>query len=124
MLKNKSRKIKRNQRHMRVRKKISGTPDIPRVSIFKSSKHIYAQVIDDVNGVTLAHLSTISTSLKDELSGDSLKKTDRAGIVGKKLADIVLSKKIKKIRFDRGGYPYHGRVKALAEGLREGGIEF
>ena len=124
MLKNKSRKYKKNQRHIRVRKKISGTPDIPRVSVFKSAKHIYVQVIDDVNGVTLANASTLTADLQDKLKDSELKKTDKANIVGKYLGDISLAKKIKKVRFDRGGYPYHGRVKSLAEGLRESGLEF
>ncbi len=124
MLNNKSRKFKRNQRHSRVRKKISGTPEIPRVSVFKSSRHIYAQVIDDSNGITIAQASTLTPDLKKELDNADLKKTDKANIVGKHLAEIALSKNIKKIRFDRGGYPYHGRVRSLAEGLRESGLEF
>ena len=124
MPKNKTAKYRRDKRHFRVRKKISGTPEVPRVSVFKSSKHIYAQIIDDVNGVTIAQASTLTSELKDKLNNSELKESDKSGLVGKHLAEIAMSKGVKKVCFDRGGYPYHGKIKSLAEGLREVGLEF
>jgi len=103
----------RKRRHKRVRAKISGTIKIPRLCLFKSNQYIYAQLIDDENGKTLIVVS----DLKE-------KKPKTAFEIGKMLADKALKKKIKKIVFDRGGYKYHGRVKALAEGAREGGLKF
>lgn len=124
MIKNASRKIKNKKRHLRIRRKLSGTAEIPRVSVFKSSRHIYAQVIDDVNGNTLLHLSTMTPDIKGKITAENLNKVDSANIVGKQLGELAISKGLKKVRFDRGGYPYHGRVKSLAEGLREAGLEF
>lgn len=108
---------RRKRLRLGIRKKLSGTSERPRVSVFKSNKGIYAQVIDDVKGVTLASASTKelgSAGVNVEVSKE----------VGKKLAENAKSAGIETVIFDRGGYPYHGRVKALAEGAREGGLKF
>ncbi|USS86277.1 MULTISPECIES: 50S ribosomal protein L18 [Fructilactobacillus] len=112
--KNKTRKV----RHARVRSKIAGTAECPRLDVFRSNKNIYAQVIDDVAGVTLASAST----LDKEVTGSN--KTEQAASVGKLVAERAAAKNIKKVVFDRGGYLYHGRVAALATGARENGLEF
>lgn len=109
----------RLRRHERVRGKISGTPECPRLCVFRSSKHIYAQVIDDVNGVTLASASTLSK----EFTGYGGNKA-AAREVGKMIAAAAIAKGIKDVVFDRGGFVYHGRVAELAEGAREGGLNF
>ena len=109
----------RDARHARVRKKISGTPECPRLSVFRSLQHIYAQLIDDVNGVTLVSASTVEKDFKD-YGGNK----DAAFKVGKLLAERAAAKDIKDVVFDRGGYIYHGRVQSLAEGAREGGLNF
>lgn len=109
----------RAKRHARVRAKISGTPECPRLNVFRSSKHIYAQIIDDVNGVTLAAASTMDKEF--EGAGGN---TEAARKVGQMIAKRALDKNIKDVVFDRGGYIYHGRVKELAEGAREGGLNF
>ncbi len=106
----------------RIRKKITGTPDAPRVSVFRSNKHIYAQIIDDLNGKTLAAASTISKDVAEKLQG--LNKSQQAELVGKSLAETALNANIKSVVFDRGGYRYHGRIKSLAEGIRKGGLIF
>jgi large subunit ribosomal protein L18 len=106
------------RRSYRTRNKIKAVSERPRLSVFRSSKHIYAQVIDDVKGVTLAAVS--STSL-ESLNG---KKSDVAAQVGKAIAEAALAKGVKSVVFDRGAYQYHGRVKALAEAAREGGLDF
>lgn len=127
MIKLKSRNIKRKFRHKRVRKRISGTPDFPRLSVFKSRKNIYAQVIDDINGVTICSASSLTPGVKELLKKegkDSYTKTEVSKYVGIYLGELSSSKGITKVRFDRGGYPYQGRVKAMAEGLREKGMEF
>ncbi len=116
------RRTRRQKIKARIRKRISGTPDKPRVSVFRSNKHIYAQIIDDVNHVTLAAASTQSKELAEELAGKT--KTEQAEKVGKLLAEKALAKEIKNVIFDRSGYRYHGRVKALAEGARKGGLIF
>ena len=109
----------RIKRHKRVRAKISGTPEIPRLDVFRSNANIYAQIIDDVNGVTLA---AASSNEKDfEGIGSNC---EAAAKVGKLVAERALEKGIKDVRFDRGGFVYHGRVKALADGAREGGLNF
>ncbi len=108
----------RQKRHGRVRAKISGTAECPRLNVFRSNKNIYAQVIDDVAGVTLASAST----LDKEISGGT--KTETAKAVGAAVAKEAAAKGIKKVVFDRGGYLYHGRVAALAEEARENGLEF
>lgn len=124
MTKKKSRNLARKRRHITVRKKISGTVDVPRVSVFRSAKHIYAQLVDDTAEVTLLQASTMFSETKKRLSGENMKKTEVAKEVGKHLGEMALGKGIKKVRFDRGGYAYHGRVKSLADGIRESGVEF
>ena len=109
-------------RKERIRNKISGTPERPRLSVFRSNKHIYAQVIDDSTGVTLAAASTLEESIAAEAA--KLKKAEEAKKVGELVAKRCLEKNISKIVFDRGGFQYHGRVKALAEGARAAGLKF
>nr|HID12366.1 50S ribosomal protein L18 [Anaerolineae bacterium] len=116
------RRVARLRRHRRVRKRVVGTPERPRLSVFRSLRHIYAQVIDDSRGYTLVSASTIDPEVEAQLQG--LTKTEQARIVGKVLAERALSRGIKKVVFDRGGYKYHGRVKALADAAREAGLEF
>ena len=119
MVKKIDRAKARNKRHQRIRNKISGTPECPRLSVFRSSKHIYAQIIDDVNGVTLAAASSLDKGF-DGNGGNA----EGAKKVGEAVAKAALDKKIENVVFDRGGYLYHGRVKELAEGAREGGLKF
>jgi len=109
----------RLKRHARVRAKISGTPDCPRLCVFRSTKHIYAQLIDDVNGVTLASASSLDKDFK-EYGGNK----DAAKKIGLAVAKAAAAKGIKDVVFDRGGYVYHGRVRELADGAREGGLNF
>ncbi|MBR1458874.1 MAG: 50S ribosomal protein L18 [Oscillospiraceae bacterium] len=109
----------RLKRHARVRRKISGTPECPRLNVFRSAKHIYAQIIDDVNGVTLASAS----SMAKDFSGNG-GNVEGAKLVGEAIAKAAADKGIKDVVFDRGGYLYHGRVQALAEAAREGGLNF
>lgn len=111
----------RQRRRIRVRKKVSGTASRPRLNVFRSAKHIYAQAIDDVSGVTVASVSTASKSIRDQLDGD---KVARAKAVGKALAEACKAKEVTAVVFDRNGYKYHGRVRAVAEGAREAGLEF
>lgn len=113
--------LARAKRVSRIRKKISGTPECPRLRVFKSNKHIYAQIIDDVSGRSLIAMSTTDKQFE---MGEESGKTAAAKIVGQKIAERATAADIKKVVFDRGGYIYHGRVKALAEGAREGGLEF
>lgn len=114
-----SQKVVRRQKvRRRIRKKIFGTPKQPRMSIFRSNKQIYAQIIDDVNGVTLA--SAGSLTIKE---AQGVAKIDQAKLVGNKIAERALAEGINEVVFDRGGYLYHGRVKALAEAAREGGLK-
>lgn len=122
MASNKSRSEARVRRHTRVRKFVSGTPDRPRLNVYRSAAEIYAQVIDDEAGATLVSASTIDHDLRERMTG--LKKTDQAHLVGKALAERAKEKGISLVVFDRGGFRYIGRVKALAEGAREGGLEF
>lgn len=119
-----SRKIKKDIRHTRVRRKISGSPEKPRLSVFKSSSHIYGQIIDDLNSVTIVAVSSLTPEIRDALGKEKMKKTDAAKVVGKALAEKAVAKGITKVSFDRGGYPYHGRVKAFADAAREAGLEF
>jgi large subunit ribosomal protein L18 len=118
----KTRSAARDRRHTRVRKKVDGTPARPRLSVFRSLVGIYAQVIDDEAGNTLVSASTIDPVLREQVKG--LKQAEKARLVGKTLAERALSKGIQEVSFDRGGYKYMGRVKALAEGAREGGLKF
>lgn len=122
MGKNKSRSQARQRRHTRVRKYVSGTSERPRLNVFRSLTGIYAQVIDDEAGITLVSASTIDRALSDEMEGKT--KTEQAHLVGKTLAERASAKGIDQVIFDRGGYRYIGRVKALADGAREGGLEF
>lgn len=122
MSKSKSRSEARFRRHARVRKRVAGTPDRPRLNVFRSIAEIYAQVIDDEHGNTLTSASTIDGELREKLTG--LKKAEQARLVGKTVAERAKAKGIEKVVFDRGGYRYIGRVKALADGAREGGLVF
>ncbi|KAA6443951.1 50S ribosomal protein L18 [Bacillus swezeyi] len=115
-----SKNAARLKRHARVRSKLSGTPERPRLNVFRSNKHIYAQVIDDVNGVTLVSASTLDKDFNAESYGD----TSAAAKVGELVAKRASEKGITNVVFDRGGYLYHGRVKALADAAREAGLEF
>ena len=119
MIKRADSKKARAKRHARVRAKSSGTPECPRLNVFRSSKHIYAQIIDDVNGVTLAAASTMDKEF--EGAGGN---TEAARKVGNMIAKRAIDKNVKAVVFDTGGYIYHGRVKELAEGAREGGLNF
>ena len=112
----------RLRRQARVRKKVRGTTERPRLCVFRSASHIYAQIIDDERGVTLAAASTMSPSLKE--AGQGLKKTEKAKLVGKAIAEAAGGKGLKSVVFDRNGFLYHGRVKALSEGAREAGLNF
>ena len=109
----------RVKRHYRVRNKISGTAERPRLNVFRSAKHIYAQIIDDVNGVTLCSASTVEKGFEGVGSNKEAAKT-----IGKTVAERALAKGIDTVVFDRGGYVYHGRVSELAAGAREGGLKF
>jgi large subunit ribosomal protein L18 len=111
----------RARRKLRVRKKIDGSSERPRLSVFRSSKHIYAQAVDDSRGGTVAAASTLTADVKSSLSGP---KTDAAKAVGAAIAKALLAKGIDTVIFDRNGYLYHGRVKALAEAAREAGLKF
>lgn len=122
MGKTKSREAARKKRHARVRVKIHGTSERPRLCVFRSLEEIYAQVIDDEAGVTLVSASTIDSELRSQMK--DLEKTKQAQLVGKAIAERAKQKKVNKVVFDRGGYKYIGRVKALAEAAREGGLEF
>jgi len=118
----KSRALARERRHSRVRRSLSGTSARPRLSVFKSLIGIYAQVIDDEAGNTLISASTVDKDLRESLKG--LKKSDQAKAIGKAIAERAQSKGISTVVFDRGGFRYTGRVKALADGAREGGLQF
>ena len=110
----------RKKRHLRIRSRLVGTPSKPRLTVFRSAKHIYAQVIDDVNGVTLASASSNEKDNKLANGGNK----EAASVVGKLLAERALEAKIETVVFDRSGYLYHGRVKALAEAARTAGLKF
>ena len=112
----------RKRKHVRVRKKISGTADCPRLCVYRSNSHIYAQIIDDEAGVTLVRASSLDKDIKGELSNGS--NIQAASAVGKLVAERAAAKEIKDVVFDRGGYLYHGRVQALAEAAREAGLNF
>ncbi|MDI3316679.1 MAG: 50S ribosomal protein L18 [Bacillota bacterium] len=116
------RREARRRRHLRVRKKVVGTPERPRLSVFRSSKHIYAQVIDDEAGHTLAAASSIDPELRALLKNGA--SVEAARQVGALVARRALTKGVRKVSFDRGGYLYHGRIKALADGARAEGLEF
>jgi len=110
-------------RHRRVRKKIQGTSAKPRLSVFRSLKHIYAQVIDDTTGTTLIAMSTETPAVRDRLEA-GMNRIAQSKLVGQALGEKAKEQGLSQIAFDRGGYLYHGRVKALADGVRESGLEF
>ncbi len=116
-----SKLLARAKRISRIRKKISGSEERPRLCVFKSNKHIYAQIIDDVQHKTLVAMSTVE---KEFSQGEEKGKIGAAKVVGKMIAERAKAKGIQKVVFDRGGYLYHGRVKSLSDGAREGGLEF
>ncbi len=119
---NKSRSVARMRRHARVRKLVSGTAQRPRLSVFRSTTQIYAQVIDDQAGHTLVAASSVDRELREKLTG--LNKTEQAKLVGQAIAERAKQKGITTIVFDRGGFRYMGRVKALADSARENGLQF
>ena len=117
-----SRLEARRRRHERVRRKIVGTLERPRLSVFRSLRHIYAQVIDDVAGRTLVSASTLDAQLRDEIG--KLEVHEQAKAVGRAVAERAKAQGIEQVVFDRGGYPYHGRIEAVADGSREAGLVF
>lgn len=118
----KEKRKRQQRRRFHVRRGITGTPERPRLSVFRSSKHIYAQLIDDHSGVTLASASSLGKAIEKDLPYGGNKKA--ATDVGKRIAAVAKEKGITKVAFDRGHYRYHGRIKALADGAREGGLQF
>lgn len=118
----KKRQIARKKRQVRVRKKVQGTPECPRLCVYRSSKHIYAQIIEDVNGSTLAASSSLAKGSAGSLEFGG--NVEAAKAVGKAIAETALDKNIKQVVFDRNGFLYHGRVKALADAAREAGLSF
>jgi large subunit ribosomal protein L18 len=118
----KEKYIARLKRHRRIRGRVRGSGTVPRLCVFRSSAHIYAQLIDDDSGKSICGASTLSKAIAGELSG--LKKIEKSKRVGKLIAELAKEKGIEQVAFDRGGYLYHGRVRALAEGAREGGLKF
>ena len=122
MIKKIDKNEERLRRHTRVRKKVSGTAEAPRLSVYRSLNHIYVQVIDDEKGVTVCSASTMEKEVKGAVK--DLSKTEAAKVVGKKVAERAVAKGIKTVVFDRGGYLYTGRVQAVADGAREAGLNF
>lgn len=122
MIKKVNRKEVRVRKHVRVRKKISGTAECPRLAVFRSASHIYAQIIDDDKGVTLVAASTLDKAIKDKIAFGG--NVEAAKEVGKLVAEKAIDAGITDVVFDRGGYMYHGRVQALADGAREAGLKF
>ncbi len=117
-----SANVARKRRHARVRAGVNGTPDKPRLCVFRSLNNIYAQVIDDAHGVTVASAGSLSADIKTQAAGKN--KTQVAEIIGAELAKLAQGKGVKEVVFDRGGYKYQGRVKALAESARKAGLKF
>jgi large subunit ribosomal protein L18 len=117
-----NRRAARIRRHIHVRKHVEGLPERPRLNVFRSLNHIYAQIIDDSTGHTLAAASTLDREVRDQVAG--LPKKEQARIVGQVLAERALAKGVKQVVFDRGGYKYHGRVASLAEAARKAGLDF
>jgi large subunit ribosomal protein L18 len=115
-------RLARKRRHVRVRARVMGTATRPRLCVFRSLNHIYAQIVDDSAGHTLVSASSLDAEIRDKVTGK--KKTESAELVGSLVAQHALDKGIKQIAFDRGGYKYHGRVKALAEAARKAGLDF
>lgn len=122
MINKTTKNVRRTGRQLRVRKKVAGTAERPRLNIFRSANNIYAQIIDDTNGTTLVAASTLDKEIKAELAHTGNKAAAKA--VGTAVAKKAIEKGITKVVYDRAGYPYHGRVKELAEGAREAGLEF
>jgi large subunit ribosomal protein L18 len=122
VIKNKVRKHEIARRHVRLRERISGTAERPRLAVFRSQQHIYAQVIDDVAGTTLVSASTLDAEVKGQIANG--RTVEAATAVGKAVAQRAKAKGIETVVYDRGGFLYHGRIAALAEGAREGGLSF
>lgn len=122
MIKIETRNERRKIRHIRIRKKIKGTSERPRVSFYRSLKHIYLQAIDDTKGHTILALSTLSKELRDEIKGKTRKEIH--AFLGKRFGEMLIDKGIKKIVFDRGGFKYHGNLKILCDEMRNAGVEF
>ncbi len=120
MVSKKNKAELRQKKHARIRNRLSGTPERPRLAVFRSNKHMYAQLIDDVAGTTLCAASTLDKNANLQFTDN----IEAAQFVGKAIAEKALKQGIEKVSFDRGGYLYHGRVKSLAEGAREGGLKF
>lgn len=118
----KAKEDKRQRRHLRVRKRVVGTPERPRLCVFRSLNHMYAQIVDDTARKTLAAASTVEPSFKEKSASGG--NTKAAAVVGKLLGERAIEKGLKSVVFDRGGYLYHGRVKALADAAREAGLDF
>jgi large subunit ribosomal protein L18 len=112
----------RQHRKERIRKKVEGTPERPRLTVFRSAKHIYAQIVDDTKGTTLVTVSTLSKDIRGDANDKA--KTDAAKLIGTAVANACKTKGIAKVVFDRNGYLYHGRIKALADAAREAGLDF
>ncbi len=117
----KTREEARDIRHLRIRKKVRGTPECPRVSVYRGNRHLYAQIIDDEAGNTLVSASTLSPELKGKIKKFNIATAKELGML---LASKAKGKGIEKVVFDRGGYKYHGKIKALADAAREGGLKF
>ena len=122
MIKKKSRSANRVKKHLRIRNRFSGTAERPRLAVFRSNNHMYAQIIDDTVGKTLCAANTLQKDVKAEL--EKTNDVEAAAYVGKVIAERALALGIKKVVFDRGGYIYHGKVQALADAAREAGLEF
>lgn len=122
MKKNRVKTERRNKIRRRIRSTITGTAERPRLAIFKSSKHVYLQLINDRENVTITSVSTVSNNLKDELADKT--KQEAAHLIGEEIAKTALDQGIKKVVFDRSGYKYHGIIKSAAEGARDGGLDF
>jgi len=118
----KEKYLRRRRRHWRVRRKVFGTPERPRLCVFRSNKHIYAQIIDDTEGRTLLTVGTLSPEVRTQVAHGG--NVEAARVVGARLAELARKRGIVRVAFDRAGYRYHGRVKALAEAARAGGLEF
>jgi large subunit ribosomal protein L18 len=122
MIKRKSRNESRQRRHLRIRRMVHGSPERPRLSVFRSVAHIYVQVVDDRAGRTLATASSLDPEIRTQAAG--VKKTEAGKLVGQLVARRAKERGVSQVVFDRGGYLYHGRVKAVADGAREGGLKF
>ncbi len=117
------RRLMRLRRHRRIRKRVKGAAERPRLAVFRSLRHLYVQVIDDVAARTIVSISTVDKGAREQLAGTE-SRMERSKLLGKMLAERAKEKGVQQVAFDRGGYLYHGHIKALAEGAREGGLEF